>query len=156
MVTSPVQIVAYAPTHRLAFRDLNRAWIQRYFTLEPHDHEMLDAPEDYILTPGGHILMAEIDAEPVGTVALIREADDRYELAKMAVAEGRQGLGIGRLLGEAAIAKARALGAKRLVLESNRRLAPALALYRSLGFVEVPVPADTPYARADIRMEMTL
>ncbi len=153
MPTSSVRIIAYEPAHRLAFRDLNRAWIQQYFTLEPHDHEMLDDPEGYILTPGGHVLMAELGGEIVGTVALIRETADQYELAKMAVADGHQGHGIGRALGEAALAKAREVGASRVVLESNRRLAPALALYQSLGFQEVPVPTDTPYARADIRME---
>ncbi len=149
-------ILPYAPAHRHAFRDLNRAWIERYFTLEPHDNEMLDDPESYILANDGHILMAELDGKTVGTVALLKETDDRYELAKMAVTDAAQGRGVGRELGEAAIAKARELGATRLVLESNRRLAPALALYRSLGFVEVPVPKETPYARADIRMEMAL
>ncbi|MBC7449491.1 MAG: GNAT family N-acetyltransferase [Hymenobacteraceae bacterium] len=151
-----VRLLAYAPAHRLAFRDLNRAWIERYFTLEPHDHEMLDDPEGYILAGGGHILMAELDGQIVGTVALIKETDDRYELAKMAVTDAAQGRGVGRALAVGALAKARALGATRVVLESNRRLAPALALYRSLGFAEVPMPADTPYARADIRMEMAL
>lgn len=149
-------ILPYAPAHRLAFRDLNRVWIERYFTLEPHDSEMLDDPEGYILAGGGHILMAELDGEIVGTVALIKEAPDRYELAKMAVTDAAQGRGVGRALGEAAIATARESGGRCLVLESNRRLAPALGLYRSLGFVEVPVPKDTPYARADIRMEMAL
>ena len=147
-------ILPYAPAHAAAFRDLNRAWIKRYFTLEPHDVEMLDDPEGYILQGGGHILMAELDGQIVGTVALIREAPDRYELAKMAVTDAAQGRGVGRALGEAAIEKARELNAKRLVLESNRRLAPALALYRSLGFREVPLLPDTPYARADIRLEL--
>lgn len=148
-----MSILPYIPAHRLVFRDLNRAWIERYFTLESHDLEMLNDPEGYILAGGGRILMADLDGQIVGTVALIREAPDRYELAKMAVADAAQGRGVGRALGEAAVAQARALGARRLVLESNRRLAPALALYRSLGFAEVPL-ADTPYARADIRMEM--
>lgn len=148
-----MSILPYIPAHRLVFRDLNRAWIERYFTLESHDLEMLNDPEGYILAGGGRILMADLDGQIVGTVALIREAPDRYELAKMAVADAAQGRGVGRALGEAAVAQARVLGARRLVLESNRRLAPALALYRSLGFAEVPL-ADTPYARADIRMEM--
>ncbi|MCU0634262.1 MAG: hypothetical protein MUE41_05270 [Gemmatimonadaceae bacterium] len=41
--------------------------------------------------------------------------------------------------------------AARIALLSNTVLAPAIALYRSLGFVEVPLP-DTEYARANIRM----
>ncbi len=154
-MSSPT-ILPYAPVHARAFRDLNRAWIERYFTIEPHDDEMLDDPEGYILAPGGHILMAALDGQIVGTVALIKETPSRYELAKMAVDGAVQGRGIGRALGEAAIGKAREVGAHGLVLESNRRLAPALALYRSLGFAEVTMPKDTPYARADVRMELAL
>jgi len=40
-------------------------------------------------------------------------------------------------------------------LESNRILTTALNLYIRLGFVEVPI-TSTPYARADIRMEIWL
>lgn len=152
----PITILPYVPAHATAFRDLNRAWIQHYFTLEPHDNEMLDDPAGYILQPGGHILMAALDGEIVGTCALIKETADRYELAKMAVDDRFRGRGIGRALGEAAVALARQIGARRLVLESNRRLSPALTLYRALGFVEVPMPPDTPYARADIRMELAV
>lgn len=152
----PLTIRPYTPADAPAFRDLNRAWIQHYFTLEAHDNEMLDDPGGYILHPGGYILMAEIDGQVVGTCALIRETPDRYELAKMAVDPAAQGRGVGRALGEAAVALARQVGARRLVLESNRRLVPALTLYRALGFAEVPMPTDTPYARADIRMEMAV
>ncbi len=143
------------PADRLAFRDLNRAWIQRYFTLEDHDNEMLDAPEAYILAPGGYIVMAESAGQLVGTGALLQDGPDAYELAKMAVRDDHQGQGIGRAVAEAALAEARRRGARRIWLESNRRLAPALALYQTLGFVEVPLHA-TPYARADIRMELLL
>lgn len=155
MTASAITILPYVAAHAAAFRDLNRAWIQRYFVVEPHDDEMLNDPEGYILAPGGHILVAvaPTSGEVVGTAALLRDGPDAYELAKMAVADAWQGHGIGRALGAAALAKARALGARRVWLESNRRLTPALALYQSLGFVEVPL-VPTPYARADIRMEV--
>ena len=55
-------------------------------------------------------------------------------------------------LGSAADA-ARAAGAHRIYLESNSALTPALTLYRSAGFVDLP-PAPTPYARCNVWMEL--
>ena len=99
--------------------------------------------------------MAEVDGESVGTCALMKCPYGAYELAKMAVAPAAQGRGVGRALGEAAITRARALGAPRVELLSNTILEPALALYRSLGFVEVPLP-KTDYRRANIKMVLEL
>lgn len=151
-----VAVVDYEPRYREAFRALNEAWIRQYFRLEPADVKVLEAPEEYILAPGGHILVALDGAEPVGVCALIRHSALVYELAKMAVAPAWQGRGVGRALGEAAIRQARAGGAGRLFLESNTKLLPALALYRRLGFVEVKGGPPSPYQRSDIRMELAL
>ena len=67
-----------------------------------------------------------------------------------------QGRQIGKKLGIAAIDKARELGAVRLFLLSNRKLKPAIALYRALGFKEVSIPEETHYMRSDIQMELEL
>lgn len=146
-----LHIVDFTPAHQPDFKRLNIAWIERYFKVEPHDLEQLDDPERHIIDPGGHILMAELDGRIVGTVALVPTESGVLELAKMAVDEAFQGRRIGLGLGEAAIARARAAGARQVFLESNRRLAPALQLYQKLGFREVPM-SQTPYARADIKM----
>jgi GNAT superfamily N-acetyltransferase len=150
-----VRVVDYAPHHHESFRALNLAWITKYFAVEDADRKALDDPESNILRSGGAIFMAEVDGELVGTCALIKCADGAYELAKMAVAPAAQGRGVGRALGEAAVARARVLGAPRVELLSNTVLAPALALYRSLGFVEVPLPR-TDYRRANIKMVLEL
>ena len=150
-----VLIVDYAARHRDAFRALNLAWIERWFTVEDADRRALDDPAASILAEGGHILMAERARETVGCCALIRESADTFELAKMAVAESARGQGIGLVLGVAAIERARASGARRVELLTNSRLAPALRLYRKLGFVHVPV-GHTEYDRADVRMVLDL
>jgi len=152
---TPVRVVQYGPRHRDAFRDLNVAWISRYFAVEDADLKVLNDPEGTIVAPGGAILMAEMGSEIVGTVALLRVAPDGFELAKMAVTPAAQGRGIGALLGHAAIERARQLKAGWIELLSNTSLAPALGLYRKLGFVEVPLGA-TDYRRADIRMILRL
>jgi GNAT superfamily N-acetyltransferase len=153
--SSDVRIVDYQPRHRDAFRALNLEWIERWFVVEDADRRALDDPDASILAPGGYIVMAERAGVVLGCCALIRESDDTFELAKMAVSPAAQGQGVGRLLGSAAIERARRAGARRVELLTNSRLAPALHLYRKLGFVQVPV-GDTEYDRADVRMVLEL
>lgn len=150
-----LRIVPYRAEHAEAFRDLNLAWIEKHFAVEERDARDLGDPATYILAPGGHIIMAELNGVAVGTVALMREDDGVYELAKMTVAGSTRGLGVGRALGEAAIAHARAIGATKLELLTNSALVPAIALYHSLGFVDVPL-GHTEYARADVHMVLEL
>lgn len=150
-----IRIVPYSSRYHHAFRQLNHEWITKYFALETADNNMLDDPEGYILKPGGYIFMALLNEEPVGTAALLKNPDGSFELAKMAVTDKAQGLKIGYALGAAALQQARQLQAPRVELLSNRKLTPALNLYRKLGFEEVPVPENY-YERADIKMELWL
>jgi DNA-binding MarR family transcriptional regulator len=151
-----VQILDYKPEYQADFKRLNIEWIERYFRVEPADLKALDHPEEYILAPGGRILLARHQEQIVGTCALLNMNDDTYELAKMAVSPGVQGLGIGFRLGQAAIAQARALGARRLYLESNTKLKPALHLYHKLGFQKTVAGQPSPYERCNIQMELVL
>ena len=148
-------VVDYEPRHRDAFRALNIEWIERYFVLEDVDRQVLDDPEGTILGDGGCIFMAEDAGECVGSCALIRMDDGAFELAKMAVAPTARGKGIGTMLGQAAVDRARTLGATRVELLTNSALGPALHVYRKLGFVDVPL-GPTDYRRADVRMVLTL
>src|SRR5258708_5984027 len=129
-----MQIVDFQPDHAGAFKALNVAWISRYFAIEPKDREVLDDPEGEIIAPGGHILMAVEDGQAIGCCALLVMRDGGFEVAKMAVTDVHKGRGVGRDLMAACIERARAAGARRLYLETNSALAPALGLYRSFGF----------------------
>jgi GNAT superfamily N-acetyltransferase len=150
-----VEIVPYEPAHQEAFRLLNEAWISRYFRIEPRDRRALEAPQEEILDKGGQIVVAVLGSDVVGVCALLRLDDETYELAKMAVAEHVRGYGIGLLVGQAAVERARQAGASRLILESNTVLTPAIALYRKLGFTEFTgVPSE--YDRCNIHMELRL
>jgi N-acetylglutamate synthase-like GNAT family acetyltransferase len=148
-----VTILEYAPEYATDFKRLNIEWIEKYFVVEEHDLEQLNNPEEYIISKGGHILFAEYNSEIVGVCALIKTNDKSFELAKMAVSSNVQGKHIGTTLGIATLDKTKAEGANHVWLESNRILKPAIHLYKKLGFVEIPM-TDTPYARADIKMEV--
>ncbi|MFD2932906.1 GNAT family N-acetyltransferase [Spirosoma flavum] len=150
-----VYIIPYSPEYQPDFKRLNVNWISHFFTVEPHDLEQLDHPEAHIMPNDDQIFFAGIGDEIVGCVAMVNMGETGFELAKMAVSPSAQGKGIGRKLCLAAINYARQLGIKTVWLESNRILTPALTMYASVGFCEVP-SVPTPYSRADIRMEMTL
>lgn len=152
-----VQIVEYTPEYQQAFRDLNEEWISKYFKMEPADYQALDHPQSYILDQGGHILVALYQNQPVGVCALIKKDHPvfDYELAKMAVSPLAQGKSIGFLLGKACLDKARNLGAKKVFLESNTLLKPAISLYYKLGFEKIS-GYPSPYERSNIQMVVEL
>ncbi|MEQ8584216.1 MAG: GNAT family N-acetyltransferase [Marinoscillum sp.] len=154
--TASVQLLDFQEQYASDFARLNYEWLETYFTVEPHDREMLDAPYEYIIQPGGRIFFARVDGEIVGTVALIVETPDTFELAKMGVTPKYKGLKIGKMLMQHAIAEARKAGMKRLVLESNTKLTAALNLYINSGFKVAPLNECSPYARCNIRMELIL
>src|SRR5262245_3980642 len=153
-----VTIREFKPGDEACFRKLNEEWITRYFRIEAKDEEALADPQSGILAAGGRIFFAHIDEHCVGCCALLRYGADEFEVAKMAVTPDFQGSGIGRKLLHAVVEAARSSGARRLYLETNRVLAPAIRLYESIGFK--PMPANrivpSPYARSDVSMEMTL
>jgi ribosomal protein S18 acetylase RimI-like enzyme len=87
---------------------------------------------------------------------LIVAGEGHFELAKMATRKDLRGSGLGRKLMRAAVEKARSLGAHKLSLLTHHSLAPALGLYRSVGFLDAPMPTGNEYERADVAMELEL
>lgn len=156
IISPDLSIVEFEPLHADAFRELNTAWITQSFVMEESDKVVLNDPYEHILKNGGAILIAKYKNEFVGTCALINEGHGDYELTKMAVDQKLRGLKIGYHLGVATLEKAKQLGAKKVLLHSNRKgSAAAIELYRKLGFKEIPL-GDAPWARADIKMEILI
>lgn len=139
-----------------AFRDINLEWIERFFAVEAKDREVLGDPHTYVLRDGGAILFACEGDEPVGVVSLIVIGDGEVELAKMGVRPSAQGKGAGRTLVAAAIATAREMKMRRIYIETNSVLGPALKLYRDAGFQPLKQAVASPYARADVQLELFL
>ena len=154
-MNAPVDIISYEPSLAPHFRELNLAWLRKYFYVEPIDEEMLGDPGRYIIGKGGSIYFAKAAGAIAGTFALMQYEEGSLELAKMAVDESFQGRGIGNALLRFSLQEAKALGASRLVLFSNTKLHPALHLYRKFGFREVPL-GNSEYKRSDIKMETAL
>lgn len=84
------------------------------------------------------VLLALAGTEPVGVVCMKRDADEgACVMARLWVRPSWQRRGVGRALCVAFFAAATQRRYARVRLDSVRRLTAAVALYRSLGFVEV-------------------
>jgi N-acetylglutamate synthase-like GNAT family acetyltransferase len=150
-----VEIVDFSDDLKDYFRELNVEWLEKYFAVLQSDEFILTNPVESIIGKGGCIHFAKMDNEIVGTFALIKIDEYTYELAKMAVTEKYQSLGIGKRLMEYAIKKAKDMGINRLILYSNTDLKIALSMYAKFGFRIVP-KTDFHNERANIKMEMRL
>lgn len=154
----PIHVRPFQSGDEVAFRELNEAWIAKYFTIEAAERPYLEDPVGNIIGAGGYIFMAVAGQVHVGCCALLPMEPGAFEVAKMAVTENLRGRGIGRKVLEYAIAYAKKIGATRLYLETNRKLANAIHLYESVGFQHVSPDQviPSPYARANVFMEMNL
>ena len=92
-----------------------------------------------LLGPRGRLLVARLDDEPVGVGGLKPVDATIAEIKRMYVRPAAQGLGVGRALVARLVDDARAEGYRVARLETLRFMTTALAIYRSFGFVEVPM-----------------
>lgn len=150
-----VEIILYSEEWHDAFRRLNLEWLDKFNLCEEADMLVLNDPQGTIVDKGGAIYLAKAGYEIVGTAALVPEGHNVYELAKMSVTEQWQGKGISKLLLEACLQKAGALGAEKIELFSNHQLKNALKLYEKYGFGYIEMK-DSPFETADIKMELNL
>ncbi|KIA86781.1 GNAT family N-acetyltransferase [Flavobacterium sp. AED] len=147
-----VEIIPFTTALTEPIKTLNIEWLKKYFKVEPKDEIVLSNPQGEIIDKGGMIFYAKYNDKIIGTVSLIKIDDTTFELSKMAVTDGVQGLGIGKKLMVHCMDIAEEKGIKKLILYSNRKLLPAIHLYEKFGFVEISLE-DGVYERADIKME---
>ena len=124
------------------------------------DQELAEMPGAYA-PPAGRLFLVHVNGQPAGCVGL-RPLDggdggkDRCEMKRLYLRPVCRGLGLGRRLAELIIADARAIGYRKLVLDTLADMTAARALYADLGFREIPAYYDNPlpgvlYAELDLR-----
>jgi ribosomal protein S18 acetylase RimI-like enzyme len=150
-----VTIIPFSVELAEPIKTLNIEWLTKYFKIEPKDERVLSNPKEEIIDKGGMIFYAKYNGEIVGTISLIKMTVGIFELSKMAVTDGAQGLGIGTKLLQHCIEVAEESAIQKIVLYSNRRLKSAIHLYEKFGFKEVLLE-DGVYERADIKMEKNI
>jgi ribosomal protein S18 acetylase RimI-like enzyme len=84
--------------------------------------------------PSGRLLLALVNSEPAGCVALRPAGEGTGELKRLYVRPIFRGKGIGRRLTERVLGEARRLGYRVIQLDTLPSMKEAQALYRSLGF----------------------
>lgn len=134
------------------FYDLNIVWLEKLFLLEPYDKYVLNNPQLAIIDKGGYVFFIEYNKEIVGTFALMPCDVRSYELMKMTVKESHRGKGIGNQIMIFVIKFCKKKKAKSICLFSNTKLNNAIKLYKNHSFKQIPLPDDSPYDRADIKM----
>ncbi|ASV28796.1 GNAT family N-acetyltransferase [Maribacter cobaltidurans] len=151
-----LKIVGFKAKYKEVFKDLNIAWLKRFFYVEDKDFELLDESEKHILQKGGYIFIGLWHKEPVSCYALIKRKGGIFELGKMAVNENFQGLKIGQQMLVHAIDFGKRNRWKKIELYSSTKLDTAIHIYKKYGFKEVILENNSPYARSDIKMELIL
>lgn len=103
----------------------------------PMDLLLLADPSEELVreyTARAQIFVAEVEGDIVGVGLLIQTRPATQELVNLAVDPRMQGKGLGKLLIQAAIEKARSSGAHTLELGTGNSSIGQLALYQKMGF----------------------
>ena len=111
------------------------------------DDEVAGLPGRYA-PPTGALLVARVDEEQIGCVALRAIDIETCELKRLFVHPTRRGGGVGLLLLESAIAEARRLGYRHLRLDTIPGMERAQELYERFGFHDIPPYTTNPVAGA--------
>ena len=119
------------------------------------EQELAGLPGDYA-PPDGRLLIAEYRNELAGCVALHKLDAGVCEMKRLYLRPQLRGRGVGRALAETVIAEARAIGYRKMRLDTVEPVMPnAVALYRRLGFAEIEAYRANPIAGA-LYMELDL
>ena len=112
------------------------ALIDQYFDARAFEEELAGLPGKYA-PPGGRLLLAVLNHQPAGCIAL-REIDAHVcEMKRMFVPLEFRGKRIGRALAEALIREAKTIGYSSIRLDTSIRQIEARTLYQRVGFVNI-------------------
>ena len=119
------------------------------------EQELANLPGDYA-PPRGRLLLAREFDELMGCIALRPLGPTTCEMKRLFVRAEYRDRGLGRVLVEAIIEEARKIGYTHMRLDTIAdRMERAIALYRSIGFVEIPPYRQNPVDTATF-MELDL
>ena len=110
------------------------AEVQAYYVRIYGGEDRTPIDADDFAPPGGAFLLGYLDGELVGCAALRRHDDGTVELKRMYVRPAYRRRGLARQLLSAIEDRARALGYRRLLLETGSKQPEAVALYESHGY----------------------
>lgn len=131
------------------------AWLEISLCFQNFEKELAELPGDYA-EPDGRLLLAYVDDELAGCIALRKIGAGVCEMKRLFVRSEFRRKGIGRQLVDAIIQTAKEIGYDRMRLDTlPPKMNDAIALYRSRGFKEIEPYYKNPVPGA-IFMELDL
>lgn len=118
------------------------------------DAEIAAGPPTDLVPPGGVLLLALADGEPAGLGGVRYLDTEIAEVKSMYVALAHRGTGLGRRILARLDQIALEHGCRAIRLDTSDYLTPAVGLYLSAGYREVPAYNDNP--KADLWFERSL
>jgi len=103
------------------------------------EREFADFPHTY-----EHLFLAKVDGDPVAACGLKQFSQTESELKRLYCRPSGRGHGLGRKLTQAAIDQSKIDGYSRMLLDTNRDLEAANAIYESMGFVDIEKYYENP------------
>jgi ribosomal protein S18 acetylase RimI-like enzyme len=141
------RIVAATGAHDIAatralFREYQQA-LGVDLCFQGFEEELATLPGKYA-PPDGRLFLAKRGEAAAGCIALRRLDADSGEVKRLYVRPAYRGQGLGPMLAHALLEAARAIGYRRLVLDTLADMKPARALYGALGFREIAPYYENP------------
>lgn len=118
------------------------------------EKEISDLPAQYS-EPTGCIIICYEDDNPIGCVGLRKFSEGICEMKRLYLRNNARGKGIGRVLAEKIVEKAKELGYRKMQLDTIETMKEAISLYKSMRFKEISPYRFNP-VKGVIYMELEL
>ena len=127
------------------FREYEK-WLGMDLCFQSFEEELATLPGKYA-PPDGRLYLAFVDEKPAGCIALRKLEDGICEMKRLYLNDSARGLGIGKALIEKLIADARAIGYKKMRLDTYPpKMGKAVSLYAGYGFHQITPYYDNPHS----------
>ncbi|MER7520755.1 GNAT family N-acetyltransferase [Streptomyces sp. NPDC126499] len=127
------------------FGDVAGRYYGRVLAEDEYDEEMIDEGLDLLAAPTGAFLVGRHEGKPAACGGVVLLDAERAELTRVFIRPAFRGTGGAGLLLDGLEDAARALGARRMVLNTRLDLVEARALYVRHGYAEIPAYCTGPY-----------
>ncbi|MET8507143.1 GNAT family N-acetyltransferase [Streptomyces sp. NPDC004787] len=127
------------------FGDVAGRYYGRVLGEDEYDEEMLNEGLELLAPPAGQFLVGRHGGKPAACGGVLLLDAERAELTRVFIRPAFRGTGGADLLLRGLEDAARALGARRTVLNTRLDLVEARALYTRNGYAEIPAYCTGPY-----------
>lgn len=129
---------------RILFREYE-TWLGMSLCFQEFEEELVGLPGKY-MPPEGRLLLAYVDDDLAGCIALRKLEEGICEMKRLFLRENARGHGLGNQLIEKLIEDARTIGYKKMRLDTYPpKMGKAVGLYESHGFVSIPPYYHNPH-----------